>query len=169
MLPRRRGIGATGTCSSGKVALCSGSPAGGPEEEGRLPCYRELHDSSARRGRYMAATDSDASATRRRTPVHLWVIGVVALLWSLVGAFDYLATQLRLEFYVGQFTGSSSPTSTASRRGRSRVGLLRSGPGSSAQSAFCCAGSVRCGHSPSRLPGWWSARSTRSSCPKAPR
>ena len=52
----------------------------------------------------MAVTDSDASATRRRTPIHLWVVGVVALLWSLMGAFDYLATQLRLEFYLSQFT-----------------------------------------------------------------
>ena len=40
--------------------------------------------------------------TPRRRPVHLWVVGVLALLWNTFGAFDYLATQLRLPFYVDQ-------------------------------------------------------------------
>lgn len=39
-----------------------------------------------------------------RTPVHLWIIGILAVLWNAMGAFDYLATQLRLEFYMGHFT-----------------------------------------------------------------
>jgi len=39
-----------------------------------------------------------------RTPAHLWVIGVLSLLWNAMGAFDYLATQLKLEFYMAQFT-----------------------------------------------------------------
>lgn len=39
-----------------------------------------------------------------KTPVHLWIIGVVSLLWNAMGAFDYLATKLRLEFYMEQFT-----------------------------------------------------------------
>jgi hypothetical protein len=38
------------------------------------------------------------------TPKHLWVIGIVALLWNAVGAFDYLMTQTRNEEYMGQFT-----------------------------------------------------------------
>lgn len=41
---------------------------------------------------------------RARTPVHLWIVGVLALLWTGMGAFDYLASQLRLEFYMSQFT-----------------------------------------------------------------
>lgn len=41
---------------------------------------------------------------RRKAPVHLWVVGVLALLWNAVGAFDYVATQLRLEGYMSQFT-----------------------------------------------------------------
>ena len=51
-------------------------------------------------------TDSDANGgeTRRGTPVHLWIVGVLALLWNLMGAFDYLATQLELEFYMSGFT-----------------------------------------------------------------
>lgn len=39
-----------------------------------------------------------------KAPVHLWIVGVVALLWNAVGAFDYVATQLRLEGYMSQFT-----------------------------------------------------------------
>ena len=42
--------------------------------------------------------------TAARTPMHLWIIGVIAVLWNAVGAFDYTATQLRLESYMSQFT-----------------------------------------------------------------
>ena len=44
------------------------------------------------------------SSTVQRTPVHLWIVGVLSLLWNLVGAFDYLATQLKLEGYMARFT-----------------------------------------------------------------
>ncbi len=44
------------------------------------------------------------AATRSRTPIHLWIIGVISLLWNAMGAFDYLATELQLEFYMSQFT-----------------------------------------------------------------
>ena len=39
-----------------------------------------------------------------KTPVHLWIIGILAVLWDAMGAFDYVATQMRLEFYMGNFT-----------------------------------------------------------------
>ncbi len=39
-----------------------------------------------------------------RTPRHLWVVGIVALLWNAVGAMDYLMTQTRNESYMSQFT-----------------------------------------------------------------
>ena len=42
--------------------------------------------------------------TRKRTPWHLWVVGVIALLWSSMGAFDYLMTQTKNEAYMGSFT-----------------------------------------------------------------
>ena len=41
---------------------------------------------------------------RAKAPVHLWIVGVLALLWNLIGVVDYLATQLGLEFYMSQFT-----------------------------------------------------------------
>ncbi|MEJ2086529.1 MAG: hypothetical protein P8Y44_12770, partial [Acidobacteriota bacterium] len=45
----------------------------------------------------------NAGDTRPKTPVHLWIIGVLALLWDGMGAFDYLATKLKLDFYMSQF------------------------------------------------------------------
>ena len=46
----------------------------------------------------------DAVVQEQRAPWHLWVIGVVVLLWDLMGAFDYFATQTRNESYMSQFT-----------------------------------------------------------------
>jgi len=40
------------------------------------------------------------------TPWHLWVIGVVALVWSAMGALDYVMTQTRNEAYMGD-TGAT--------------------------------------------------------------
>jgi hypothetical protein len=42
--------------------------------------------------------------TSTKAPVHLWIVGILALLWNAMGAFDYTATQLRLEFYMSEFT-----------------------------------------------------------------
>ena len=38
-----------------------------------------------------------------KTPVHLWIVGILSLLWNTVGAFDYTATQYRIESYISQF------------------------------------------------------------------
>jgi hypothetical protein len=39
-----------------------------------------------------------------KTPVHLWIVAIVSLLWNAMGAYDYLATKLRIESYMSQFT-----------------------------------------------------------------
>lgn len=39
-----------------------------------------------------------------RAPKHLWIVGIVTLLWNLMGAYDYLMTQTRNEAYMGKFT-----------------------------------------------------------------
>ena len=39
-----------------------------------------------------------------KAPAHLWIVGILAVLWNAMGAFDYSATQLKLEFYMAQFT-----------------------------------------------------------------
>lgn len=52
----------------------------------------------------MTENEMTAAETPRKTPIHLWIIGVLALLWNAMGAFDYLATQLEAEFYMNQFS-----------------------------------------------------------------
>ena len=39
-----------------------------------------------------------------RTPLHLWIVGVLATVWNAFGAFDYLMTQTRNEAYLANFT-----------------------------------------------------------------
>jgi hypothetical protein len=39
-----------------------------------------------------------------KTPLHFWIVAIVSLLWNAVGAFDYTATKLKLDFYMSQFT-----------------------------------------------------------------
>lgn len=37
-------------------------------------------------------------------PKHLWIVGVIALLWNGIGAFDYLMTETRNEAYMSRYT-----------------------------------------------------------------
>lgn len=46
----------------------------------------------------------DQNTTSTRTPWHLWAIGVLALLWNGMGAFDYVMTETRNEGYMSRFT-----------------------------------------------------------------
>lgn len=39
-----------------------------------------------------------------RTPVHLWIVGVLATLWNAFGCFDYVMTQTGNVQYLAQFT-----------------------------------------------------------------
>jgi len=39
-----------------------------------------------------------------KTPFHLWIVGILSLIWNAFGAFDYTATQYRVESYMCQFT-----------------------------------------------------------------
>jgi hypothetical protein len=38
-----------------------------------------------------------------RTPVHLWIVGVLSLLWNAFGCFDYVMTNIRDRGYLAQF------------------------------------------------------------------
>lgn len=40
----------------------------------------------------------------KKTPIHLWVVGIIALLWSSMGAYDYLMTQTENSEYMSSFT-----------------------------------------------------------------
>jgi len=48
--------------------------------------------------------EMNTGETRPKTPIHLWIVGILALLWNAMGAFDYLATELQLEAYMEGFT-----------------------------------------------------------------
>jgi hypothetical protein len=39
-----------------------------------------------------------------KAPRHLWIVGVLAVLWNAMGAFDFSATQLRYGPYMSGFT-----------------------------------------------------------------
>ena len=45
-----------------------------------------------------------SEARAAKAPVHLWIIGILALLWSLMGAYDYLMTETKNETYMSKFT-----------------------------------------------------------------
>lgn len=38
------------------------------------------------------------------TPRHLWLVGIIALLWNAMGVFDYLMTETKNESYMSKFT-----------------------------------------------------------------
>lgn len=43
-------------------------------------------------------------AVSARAPAHLWIVGIVALLWNAYGCYDYLMTNLHNQAYLAQFT-----------------------------------------------------------------
>lgn len=51
----------------------------------------------------MAETEATVD-TAGKTPVHLWIVAVLSFLWNLMGAFDYVATQFKIESYMSQYT-----------------------------------------------------------------
>jgi len=44
------------------------------------------------------------SKTRAKTPVWYWILAVIGLMWFAMGAFDYIATQYRFDFYIAEYT-----------------------------------------------------------------
>lgn len=44
------------------------------------------------------------SITTIKTPVHLWIVGGLSLVWNAFGAFDFLMTQVQSGAYMAQFT-----------------------------------------------------------------
>ncbi len=41
-------------------------------------------------------------AVAARTPVHLWIVGILSLLWNCFGAYDYTMTRMRNMDYLAQ-------------------------------------------------------------------
>lgn len=48
-----------------------------------------------------------------KTPLHLWVIGVVSLLWNAGGAYDYLMVRTGNTAYLDQMTAQAGPEKAA--------------------------------------------------------
>lgn len=48
--------------------------------------------------------NASTAVSKPRTPWHLWVVGVLALLWNSIGAFDYVMTETRNAEYMSSFT-----------------------------------------------------------------
>lgn len=51
-------------------------------------------------------------ATRSSTPVHLWIVGAVALLWNSFGAYDYFMTRMRNTDYLASMMPGVDPNAT---------------------------------------------------------
>lgn len=41
-----------------------------------------------------------ATRAQSRTPIHLWIVGVVSLLWNLFGCYDYFMTRTQGADYI---------------------------------------------------------------------
>jgi hypothetical protein len=45
---------------------------------------------------------SESAAALRKRPIHLWIVGILSLLWNSFGAYDYLGMQLPIAGYLAQ-------------------------------------------------------------------
>jgi hypothetical protein len=45
-----------------------------------------------------------ATTVQDHTPVHLWIVGIVALLWNAYGCYDYVMSVMANQAYMSQFT-----------------------------------------------------------------
>jgi len=50
-----------------------------------------------------------ATNAERRTPVHLWIVGILALLWNGIGCYDYLMTRMRNTDYFESMMPGTDP------------------------------------------------------------
>ena len=50
-----------------------------------------------------------ATTVEARTPVHLWIVGILSLLWSCFGAYDYLMTRMRNTDYLASAMPGADP------------------------------------------------------------
>jgi hypothetical protein len=47
---------------------------------------------------------ADTTAPAGKTPWHLWVVGIVSLLWNAMGAADFTMTQVKPEVWLKAYT-----------------------------------------------------------------
>jgi hypothetical protein len=51
-------------------------------------------------------------AVSARTPVHLWIVGILSLLWNCFGAYDYSMTRMRNTAYLAKAMPGVDPNAT---------------------------------------------------------
>ena len=51
---------------------------------------------------------TDPPASRAKTPIWFWIVAVIAVVWNFGGAFDYVMTQYRVDWYLAQLTEAQS-------------------------------------------------------------
>lgn len=44
-----------------------------------------------------------------KTPVHLWIVGILALLWNCIGPYDYVMTRMRNTDYLASMMPTVDP------------------------------------------------------------
>ena len=52
-----------------------------------------------------------ATITRGRTPFHIWIVGILSLLWNCFGCYDYLMTRMRNTDYIASAMPGVDPKS----------------------------------------------------------
>ena len=50
-----------------------------------------------------------ATAAPLRAPMHLWIVGVLSLLWGSIGGYDYVMTRMRDTNYLGKMMPTVDP------------------------------------------------------------
>jgi hypothetical protein len=55
------------------------------------------------------AIEGQEGDTHARTPIHLWIIGVLAVLWNCIGCYDYLMTRMRDTDYLAKMMPNVDP------------------------------------------------------------
>jgi hypothetical protein len=53
---------------------------------------------------FLAETMANSTVQSVKAPWHIWVVGVVSLLWNSVGSMDFVMTQTRNKAYMSAFT-----------------------------------------------------------------
>src|SRR5260221_10191178 len=49
-----------------------------------------------------------ATTAQARTPVHLWIVGILSFLWSCFGCLDYTMTNLKNPSWLAQMTADQT-------------------------------------------------------------
>jgi hypothetical protein len=50
-----------------------------------------------------------ATTAQARTPIHVWVVGILSLLWGCFGGYDYTMTRMRNTDYIASSMPSVDP------------------------------------------------------------